>query len=117
MLGGVDNATGAKEDRFRAIFRLIDYLHHHQTLTYLLLDNERFARKLQAEAQSATSIHNAERLVTRSDHIQLWDRSFEFDNFTTEELAYALSALAPQVRHLRQPSSINAKPNRNRVPR
>jgi hypothetical protein len=94
VLGGVDNATGSKEDRFRAIFRLIDYLHHHQTLTYLLLDNERFARKLHAEAQSAMSIHNAERLVTRPDHIQLWDRSFEFDNFTTEELARALSALA-----------------------
>jgi hypothetical protein len=71
VLGGVDNATGSKEDRFRAIFRLIDYQHHHQTLTYLLLDNERFASKLQAQASSATSIHNAERLVTRSDHIQL----------------------------------------------
>lgn len=94
VLGGVDNATGAREDRFRAIFRLIDYLHHHQTITYLLLDDERAARKLQAEAPTAMSIHNAERLVTRPDHIQLWDKSFEFDNFTTEELATALTKLA-----------------------
>jgi hypothetical protein len=93
VLGGVDNATGSKEDRFRAIFRLIDYLHHHQTLTYLLLDNERFARKLQAEAKNAKSIHNSERLVTRPDHIQLWEKSFEFDNFSTDELARCLTAL------------------------
>ena len=35
VLGSVDVATGSKkEDRFRAILRLIDYLHHHQTLEF-----------------------------------------------------------------------------------
>ena len=57
VLGGVDVATGAKEDRFRAVIRLIDYLHYHQTFTFLILDNERYARKLRAEAQKAKSIH------------------------------------------------------------
>ena len=36
-LGGVNVATGNKEDRFRAILRLIDYLHYHQTITFLIL--------------------------------------------------------------------------------
>jgi len=94
VLGGVDVATGAKEDRFRAIFRLIDYLHHHQTITYLMLDNERFARKLKAEAREALSIHHSRRTVVRPDRIKLWQRSFEFDNFTDAELARALRQLS-----------------------
>lgn len=62
-------------------------------MTYLLLDNERHARKLQVEAKSASSIHNTERLVTYPDHIQLWNISFEFDNFSTAEIAVALTSL------------------------
>jgi hypothetical protein len=93
VLGGVDVATGAKEDRFRAIIRLIDYLHHHQTFTFLILDNERYARKLKAEAQKAKSIHGP-RYVTRPEYIKVWKRSFEFDNFSCAEIANALSELA-----------------------
>ena len=94
VLGGVDNATGSKEDRFRAIFRLLDYLHHHQTITYVLLDDERFARKLKAEAKSAKSIHHAKRMVTRPDHIKVWNIAFEFDNFTDREIARALTRIS-----------------------
>lgn len=94
VLGGVDVATGTKEDRFRAIFRLIDYLHHHQTLTFLLLDNEGFARRLQHEAHDAKSIHHTRRNVTRPDHIKLWQRSFEFDNYSSAEIADALTSQA-----------------------
>jgi hypothetical protein len=46
VLGGVDNATGSKEDRFRAIVRLIDYLHSQQTYAVVVLDNERYAKNL-----------------------------------------------------------------------
>lgn len=44
VLSGVDNATGTAEDRYRAILRLVDYLHHHQTFAFPILDNERYAR-------------------------------------------------------------------------
>jgi len=94
VLGGVDTATGTKEDRFRAILRLIDYLHHHQTMTFLVLDNERYARKLQAEAREAKSIHHTRRYVTRSDYVKVWHRSFEFDNYSNTELASALTVLS-----------------------
>lgn len=93
VLGGVDAATGTKEDRFRAIIRLIDYLHHHQTFSFLILDNERYARKLKAEAQKAKSIHSR-RYVTRPEYLKVWKRSFEFDNFACAEIAAALTEMA-----------------------
>jgi hypothetical protein len=93
VLGGVDVATGSKEDRFRAIIRLVDYLHHHQTFTFLILDNERYARKLKAEAQKAKSIHSR-RYVTRVEYVKVWKRSFEFDNFSCAEIANAMTEVA-----------------------
>jgi len=95
VLGGVDVATGSKkEDRFRAIFRLIDYLHHHQTITFLVLDNENYAKRLKKEAQKAKSIHSNSRFVTRQDYIKIWKDSFEFDNFSCNEIASALNKLS-----------------------
>lgn len=94
VLGGVDIATGAKEDRFRAILRLIDYLHHHQTLTFLILDNENYAKNLKQEAQKAKSIHSERRYVTRPEYIRIWNNSFEFDNFSCKEIAAAMTELA-----------------------
>lgn len=92
-LGGVDKATGTKEDRFRAILRLVDYLHHHQTFTFLILDNEGYAKKLEAQAKKRKSIHGQDRYVTRPEHIKIWDKSFELDNFSPKEIATALSAM------------------------
>lgn len=92
-LGGVDAATGTKEDRFRAIIRLIDYLHHHQTFAFLILDNERYAKKLKAEAQKAKSIHSR-RYVTRPAYLKVWKRAFEFDNFSCTEIAAVLTEMA-----------------------
>lgn len=95
VLGGVDVATGSKkEDRFRAIFRLMDYLHHHQTITFLVLDNENYAKKLKQEAQKAKSIHSNRRYVTRPEYIRIWKDSFEFDNFSCSEIASALNKLS-----------------------
>jgi len=94
VLGGVDAATGSTEDRFRAILRLIDYLHHHQTITFLVLDNENYAEKLKQEAYKAKSIHGEQRYVTKPEHIHIWKDSFEFDNFSCEEIAAAMNKLA-----------------------
>jgi len=104
VLGGVDVATGTKkDDRFRAIFRLIDYLHHHQTITFLILDNENYAKKLKQGAQKAKSIHSGHRYVTRPEYIKIWKDSFEFDNFSCSEIAATMNKL----------SKGNAKFNRN----
>ena len=92
-LGGVDSATGGKADRFRAILRLIDYLHHHQTFAFLILDNENYAKRLKTEARKARSIYPQRLYITRPGHIKIWCHSFELDNFSATEIAAALSAL------------------------
>lgn len=92
-LSGVDAATGGKDDRFRAILRLIDYLHHHQTFTFLILDNEGHATRLKSEAQKARSIHGKRSYITRREYIKIWRISFEFDNFSCTEIAAALNKI------------------------
>ena len=95
VLGGVGTATGnKKDDRFRAIFRLIDYLHHHQIFTFLVLDNENHATTLKEEAKRAKSIHSDRRYITRPEYIRIWKDSFEFDNFSCIEIANALNEVA-----------------------
>ena len=111
-LGGVDKATGTKEDRFRAILRLIDYLHHHQTITFLILDDENYASRLKREAEEAKSIHDGKRYVTRPDHIHIWKKSFEFDNFSCTEIARALNELAKEHARFTEQEVIQAKKHR-----
>lgn len=95
VLGGVGTATGTKkDDRFRAILRLVDYLHHHQTITYLILDNENYSKRLKDEARKAKSKHSDRRYVTRGEYIRIWKDSFEFDNYSCEEIAAAMNELA-----------------------
>ncbi|MDE0412356.1 MAG: hypothetical protein OXI37_09120 [Gammaproteobacteria bacterium] len=93
VLGGVDSATGGKADRFRAILRLVDYLHHHQTITFLFLDNENYARRLKEHACKAKSIHHEKRYVTRPEYIRIWKHCFELDNFSATEIARAFEEL------------------------
>ena len=93
VLGGVDNATGGKDGRFKMILRLIDYLHHHQTFAILVLDNERDARKLAERARRMKSIHDR-RYVTRPEYVHICDPTFEFANFSDAEIADALNEQA-----------------------
>lgn len=97
-LGGVDNAAGSKEAPFSALWRLVDYLHHHQTLAFVLLDNEGLAaRNVRAGLPRANSVHSRDRKATRRDQIKVWPTTFEFENFSDTELAGAMNALAGQT--------------------
>jgi len=89
---GVSNATGRKKDYSSALWRLIDYLHHHQTIGVVLMDNEGVAsRNLRIGLPRATSIHFRDRRATRTEYVKVWKLSFEFDNFSDDELARMLS--------------------------
>ncbi|MCY4002686.1 MAG: hypothetical protein OXF33_03130 [Rhodospirillales bacterium] len=113
-LGGVGTATGRKKaDRFGAIIRLIDYLHHHQTFAFLILDNENYATQLKANAAKAKSIHGRRRYVTRPEYVRIWRDSFEFDNFSCTEIATALTRLAGGVATFttREVAQAKRKPN------
>ncbi len=91
-LHGVDNATGNRfRDRSNAIFRLVDYLLEHQTLVYLLLDNEGRAQDLKAAAADKRSIFGLRQRAIAPDRVHVWNRNFELDNFEDEELARGLT--------------------------
>ncbi len=114
ILRGVDNATGnKKDDRFRAILRLADYLHHQQTIAFLILDNENNAQKLKEEAKKARSLHSEQRYVTRYDYIKIWKDSFEFDNFSCTELASALSKVSKGHAHFTRDELLACKNQSN----
>ena len=104
---GVDNATGTREDRFRAILRLVDYLHHHQTFALVLLDNENNASKLKQASRTANSTYGKRARVTRPEYIHVWKAAFELDNYSNTELARSLS-LVSQGRHLFTASEVAA---------
>ena len=98
-LGGVDNAAGGKEAPFSALWRLVDYLHHHQTLAFILLDNEGLAaRNVQTGLPKAVSVHSSERKATRRDLIKVWRTSFEMENFSDTELAVGMNRLGGDQR-------------------
>ena len=92
-LGGVDNATGNQAGS-GGITRLIDYLHHHQTVSFVILDNENRAKQFENDLLKAKSIHNNQRYVTDQAYVKTFNNSFEFDNFSCEEIADALTKLA-----------------------
>ncbi len=94
-LGGVDNAAGGREAPFSALWRLVDYLHYHQTLAFVLLDNEGNARRNVGKGLArAASVHVPDRRATRRDHIKIWRTSFELENFSDTEIAAAMNSVA-----------------------
>jgi hypothetical protein len=91
LLEGVGNFTNGKIERF------IDHYHNLQTIVYLILDNENNAGHFKNKILKKRSRYEANRLITKENYICLWDKSFEFDNFTDEEIAKALSSILPEV--------------------
>ena len=112
-LGGVDNATGNDKDHFGGIIRLIDYLHHHQTLSFLILDNENRAKNFEKKLLKAKSIHNNKRFVIQEKSIKILENSFEFDNFSCDEIAIALIKLAQSHATFSGDDIANIKEDRN----
>ena len=94
-LRGVDNAIGNKRsDRFNAIFRLVDYLLEHQTLVFLVLDNEGQASNLKHAAETKRSVFGSRQRAISPARIHIWDRNFELDNFADDELARVMTVAA-----------------------
>ena len=93
VLNGVNNATGPKKGGYSAILRLMDYLNHHQTPTFIILDDENNARKLVSAAKELKSMYNERRYAVNSDHISILKNAFEFSNFSCDEIVTALNKL------------------------
>lgn len=75
--------------------RLIDYHHYRQTIVYVILDNENNARQLRDRLLSTKSKYpEVQRMITKPELIFLWEKSFEFDNFSDDEIAGAMTEVA-----------------------
>lgn len=71
--------------------RLIDHYHSLQTIVFVVLDNENNAHSRKKKLVSAISKWSPNRTVTKDEYIHLWDKNIEFDNFTDEEIAEAMT--------------------------
>lgn len=88
LLEGIGGAKSEKLERF------IDHYHNLQTIVYLVLDNDNHAKQFRRKLLNTKSKYKEDnRFITRDDYIYLWDKCFEFDNFTDAEIAHALSAM------------------------
>ncbi len=75
--------------------RFIDHYHYLQTIVYVILDNDQGGRKLQRELLKARSKYpGVKGGVTKPELLFLWQKSFEFDNFTDIELAEGMTEVA-----------------------
>jgi hypothetical protein len=86
---GVMNIKGIGE--LPKLERLIDHYHSLQTIVFVVLDNENNAESRKKKLVNATSKWNPRRTVTKEEYIHLWDKNIEFDNFTDEEIADAMT--------------------------
>ncbi len=89
-LGGITGFVGKKEERHGALERFIDEYHHRQTVVFLILDNEDQAAKRKKQLTEARSRYFRRRMIISPDHVRIWQRNIEFDNFTDEEIAAAM---------------------------
>jgi hypothetical protein len=94
-LSGVAGFTGPKRgERYGALEKVIEELHLNQTVVFVVLDNERRAPQVREKLAAKESRYSPKRTVIRREFIQIWERNIEFDNFTSEEIAAALTRTA-----------------------
>lgn len=86
---GVMNIKGIGE--LPKLERLIDHYHSLQTIVFVVLDNENNAHSRRKKLVNAVSKWNPNRTVTKDEYIHLWDKNIEFDNFTDQEIADAMT--------------------------
>ena len=94
-LHGVGNFEGNKKyDKYGTLEKLIDDYHNRHTLVFLILDNEGRVLKIKENLVTKPSQYYPSRTITKDEYIFLWNTNIEFDNFTCEEIAQAMTDLA-----------------------
>lgn len=98
QLEGVGGFTGRKKnDKYGALEKLIDDYHYRQIFVFVVLDDEGGASNTKRRLVSAQSRLYPKRRVTKEDYIHIWRKNIEFDNFTHDEIAEAMSIFSDQV--------------------
>lgn len=74
--------------------RLIDHYHYRQTIVYLILDNENKAKRWRERLLRAKSkFPDVPGTITKSEYVFVWEKSFEFDNFSDDEITAAMTEI------------------------
>lgn len=97
---GVGNFTGKKStDKYGALEKFIDDYHYRQTIVFVVLDNEGRVQTVRQNLLKANSKCYPKRKVTKNEYICVWNKNIEFDNFTHNEIAKAMTTLSDN-RHI-----------------
>lgn len=86
---GIMNVKGVGE--INRLSRLIDHYHSLQTIVFVVLDNENNSLATRTKLAKTPSQWNPNRTITKEEYIHIWNQSIEFDNFTDDEIAEAMS--------------------------
>ena len=86
-LKGVGNFKGGLKG-------FIDYHHSRNTIVYVIGDNEGNTQSLKDRLIQAPSSFDPGRNITNNDYFTIWNTSFEYDNFTNDEIAQALNTFS-----------------------
>lgn len=93
-LRGVGGFTGKKRiDKYGALEKFIDSYHAKQTIVFVILDREGRVNKIKNRLIKAPSSYYPKRTVTKDEYIHVWNKNIEFDNFSHEEIASAMTKL------------------------
>lgn len=93
-LEGIGGFTGKKKrEKYGALEKFIDEYHRRQTIIFVVLDNEGRAAKIKEELVKAPSRFYPSRTITSEELIHLWNKNIEFDNFSHQEIAEAMTEL------------------------
>lgn len=91
---GVGGFTGKKGiDRYGALEKFIDAYHYRQTIVFLVLDKEGRVPQIKECLSKQPSKYYPKRTVTKDEYIYVWNKNVEFDNFSHNEIAQAMTEL------------------------
>ena len=94
-IAGVGNFTGDKRsEKYGALERFIDDYHNRQTLVFVILDNEGRVLNIKERITKARSKYYPKRTITKSEYVHVWNKNIEFDNFSHDEIARAMTEVS-----------------------
>ena len=94
-LRGIGNFTGKKKHNpYGALEKYIDDHHARQTIVFCILDREGEAESTKKRLLEARSTFVPGRMLTCEEYVNLWNDSIEFDNFTDDEIAAAMTRVS-----------------------
>jgi hypothetical protein len=89
------------------IERFIDYFHDAQTIVYFIIDDENNAKQVKDILVRKKSQYADKKTITKEEFFKVWVKNIEFDNFTDEEIAQAMTRLC-ENRYIFQASEVKS---------